>query len=406
MAGEPEVLMEFSGAGGSGSVLLNRASKLNSLNLNMIRLLHGVVDELDRRAGQLGCMVMSGAGGKAFCAGGDVAEIRAEGMAGGTLPADFFMDEYAVVFRLASLFERTGCCLVSLWDGITMGGGVGLSVHGPIRIVTEKTVFAMPEMAIGLFPDVGATQKLGRLPIGGAVGMYLGATGTRLNAWDCLKSGLATHFVPSAAIPRLRELLTSAFSGNVTGPAGLAACEAAIREAAAGAEPSDKGAALTKENVEVIDRCFSAATLEEIMTRLAAESGDFAAKTLTTMKQSCSPTSCKVTIRGIREHSAKDVSLGHCLQVEYRLAVRFTTRPQPHSDFWEGIRAVLVDKDRKQNWSPNWDELAKIDDKALDLYFSPLGPEYSRGELLVDHLTAWSEAERKPFVEPVLRAKL
>lgn len=405
MATQPEVLMDFHSDGGLGSVLLNRASKLNSLNLNMIRLLHGVMDEFDRRAGQLGCMIMSGAGGKAFCAGGDVAEIQVEGKVGGSLPADFFQEEYAVVFRLATLFERTGCCQVSLWDGITMGGGVGLSAHGPIRVVTEKTLFAMPEMAIGLFPDVGATQKLGRLPMGGAVGMYLGATGTRLNAWDCLKAGLATHFVPSASIPRLRELLAGACRG-ATGPAALAACDAAIREAAAGAEPSADGAALTSANVAVIDRCFSAATLEDIIARLAAETGDFAAKTLATMKQSCSPTSCKVTIRAIREHSAPGVSLGHCLQVEYRLAQRFATQPQPLSDFWEGIRAVLLDKDRKQKWSPGWDELSKIDDKALDLYFSPLEAGHVRGELVVDHPAAWSEAERKPFPEPVRKAKL
>merc|ERR1719215_1659786 len=111
---------------------------------------------------------MDGAGGKAFCAGGDVQAVRAEALVGGSLPHDFFYEEYAVVGRLATMLERTGCCQLSLWDGIIMGGGVGLSAHGPIRVVTEKTVFAKPEMAIGLFPDVGATQKLGRLPIGGA----------------------------------------------------------------------------------------------------------------------------------------------------------------------------------------------------------------------------------------------
>ncbi|CAE8588155.1 unnamed protein product, partial [Polarella glacialis] len=156
----PEVLSKFEGHGASGSVLLNRPSKLNALNLNMIRLLHDVMEEVDYRKGRLGCLIMEGAGGKAFCAGGDVVKVREESMNGGTLPQDFFYEEYAVVFRLATLYERTGCCQVSLWDGVTMGGGVGLSAHGPFRVVTEKTVFAKPEMAIGLFPDVGSTHKL------------------------------------------------------------------------------------------------------------------------------------------------------------------------------------------------------------------------------------------------------
>mmetsp|Transcript_78472 Transcript_78472/g.233786 ORF Transcript_78472/g.233786 Transcript_78472/m.233786 type:complete len:406 (+) Transcript_78472:46-1263(+) len=403
---EPEVLARFDDGGGLGTLTLNRASKLNALNLNMIRLLHLAVDDVERRAGRLSCIIMDGAGGKAFCAGGDVAEVREQAMAGGSLPADFFYEEYAIVHRLATLRQRTGCCQVSIWDGITMGGGVGLSSHGPFRVATERTVFAKPEMAIGFFPDVGSTHKLGRLKLGFSVGLYVGITGSRLTAWDCLRAGLATHFVPSASVPKLRELLVRKCTPGLTGDAAAAACEEALREAAAGAEPSPTGAVLTDENVAVIDRCFGAPTLEEIVARLRAEPGDFAAATLRTMEASCSPTSCKVTLKAMRDFSKEGTTIGHALQIEYRLSQRFTTRPQPESDFYEGIRAVLVDKDRKQRWQPGWSELSQVSDEKVAFFFSPLEPGHRRGELLLDDPKLWSEAGRKPFPAPIVRSKL
>ncbi|CAK0790779.1 unnamed protein product [Prorocentrum cordatum] len=359
---EPEVLLRPEDGSRVASITLNRASKLNALNLNMIRLLHRAVDEVDRRAGRFGCIVLDGAGGRAFCAGGDVADVRAEGMAGGSLPADFFMEEYALVHRLASMPERTGCCQVSIWDGIVMGGGVGISAHGAIRIATERTLFAMPEMAIGFFPDVGLTFKLSRLPLGLCVGLYIGMTGARLGPWDCMRAGLATHFVPSASIPSLRKLLGSRLSGVGGGAAEQeAACMACASEAGAGEmPPRPTNAVLTKENVAVIDRCFAAPTLEGIFAALRAETGQFAAATLQSMVAACSPTSCKVTLRAMHAFAAEGVGLGHALSMEYRLALRFSTRPQPMSDFFEGVRAVVVDKDRRQSWRPGWSQLAEV----------------------------------------------
>lgn len=399
--GEPEILASFDEASGIADITLNRAAKLNALTINMMRLMHGAIDQIDQRSGKLGCMIMHGAGGKAFCAGGDVQTIQEQAMVGGSLPADFFYEEYAVVYRLATMFERTGCCQVSLWDGIVMGGGVGLSSHGPIRIVTEKTVFAMPEMNIGLFPDVGATYELSRLKVSANVGIYLGCTGSRLKAWDCLRSGFGTHFVPSANMPKLRALLVSKCKAGVTGPAAKAAIEEAIREAAAGVEPSASGAVLTHEHLSIIDKCFSAPTVEGILTRLRAEPGEFAQTTLATMLKSCSPVSCKVTLKAIRDSASPDVSIGQALSLEYRLSQRFTTRPQPHSDFWEGIRAVLVDKDRKQKWQPGWDELAKITDEKVAEFFSALESNHSRGELMCDG--SWAEGRRKPFPQVILK---
>lgn len=382
---EPEVLVAFDACGGVGYVTLNRASKLNALNMNMIRLLHTAVDQIEQRSGKLGCVIMDGAGGKAFCAGGDVAAIRADALQGGPLPADFFFEEYSLVYRLATLFQRTGCCQVSLWDGITMGGGVGLGAHGPIRVVTEKTAFAKPEMNIGLFPDVGSTHLLGRLKAGAAVGVFVGCTGPRLTAADCLRAGLATHFVPSARIPMLRDLLVKNCATGETGAEALAACEKALREAAAGATAPTEGAVLTDENLAVIERCFGVLTLEEIVARLQAEApaSAFAARTLKTLEQ-CSPTSCKVTLRALRDFASADVTLGRALQLEYRLSQRFTTRPQPLSDFYEGVRAVVVDKDRKQRWQPGWDDLGSVTDERVAAFFAPLEPGHQRGELEPD----------------------
>jgi len=400
------VLASFDSGGGLGTITLNRASKLNALNLNMIRLLHLAMDEVEQRASKLSCLVMDGAGGKAFCAGGDVAEVREQSLAGGSLPADFFFEEYAIVHRLATLRQRTGCCQVSVWDGITMGGGVGLSSHGPFRVATERTNFAKPEMAIGFFPDVGSTHKLGRLKLGFSVGLYVGITGARLTARDCLRAGLATHFVPSARIPKLRELLLRKCAPGLSGDAAAAACEEALREAGGGAEPPEAGAVLTDANVAAINRCFSAPTLEEIVARLRAEPGDFAAETLRTMEASCSPTSCKVTMKAMQDFAKEGTTIGHTLQIEYRLSQRFTTRPQPLSDFYEGIRAVLVDKDRKQKWRPSWTELGQVTDEQVAAFFAPLEAGHRRGELHLEDPGLWSVAKRKPFPEVIVRSKL
>jgi enoyl-CoA hydratase/carnithine racemase len=399
---EPEILCSFDDANGIGCVTLNRAKKLNALNLNMIRLLHEAIDKIDQKSAKLSCVIMDGAGGKSFCAGGDVEAVRAEALVGGSLPADFFYEEYGVVYRLATMYDRTGCCQVSLWDGIVMGGGVGLSAHGPIRVVTEKTVFAKPEMSIGFFPDVGSTHLLGRLDH--SVGVFIGCTGSRLTAWDCIRCGLATHYVPSANIRKLRDLLVSKCRQGLTGVAARAACEEAVLEAGAGAQPSSSGAVLTDEHVGVIGKCFSAPTLEEILERLRADPGDFAQATLKTMRTSCSPTSCKVTLRAIRDFAAPNVSIGHVLSMEYRLSQRFCTRPQPLSDFYEGIRAVLVDKDRKQKWQPGWDSIQEITEEMVAAFFVPLESNHRRGELVCDEM--WVEARRKPFPMPLLKSNL
>ncbi|CAE7237970.1 hibch [Symbiodinium sp. CCMP2592] len=401
-----EVLTQFSPDCGACEITLNRPDKLNALNLNMIRRLHEAVDKVDAKLGKVGCLIMDGAGGKAFCAGGDVQMIREEGLAGGSLPADFFFEEYGIVFRLATLLERTGCVQVSLFDGITMGGGVGLSTHGPFRIVTEKTRFAMPEMAIGLFPDVGATQILSRLKAGPAVGLFLGITGTNISAWDCLEAGVATHYVPSARLPELREKLLSRFRPGLVGAAAMKLCEEIIAETSSRSSARSENPVLSAENLSVINRCFNAPTVEEIVVRLRAETCGFAAETLQKMFRSCSPTSCKVTLQAMQDLQRTPRSIGEVLQIEYRLSQRFTTRPQPLSDFFEGIRAVLVDKDRKQKWTPSWDSLDEVTEAKVSEFFSPLDAGHSRGELHLEDIFAFSESRRSAFPEVHLKSKL
>jgi enoyl-CoA hydratase/carnithine racemase len=191
----------------------------------MIRQLRTVYNEWVVKPTAVKVILMEGAGDKAFCAGGDVAAVQRECIAGGTLPADFFFEEYELNNIIATMFDRRGVVQIAIWDGITMGGGVGLSVHGKFRVATEHTVFAkpgtqcvilravrcmprammngnMPETAIGLFPDVGGTHVLSRVCGGLPVGLYIGLTGVRLGAADCLATGLATHYIPRCSGPR------------------------------------------------------------------------------------------------------------------------------------------------------------------------------------------------------------
>ena len=160
-------------------VLLNRPSKFNALSIGMVRTLNPMYDKWLSGGSPINCIYMHGAGTKAFCAGGDVAEIREQVISGGPLPQDFFFEEYQLNHKIATAFEQA-VVQVSVWDGVTMGGGVGLSLHGKIRIATENTLFAMPECGIGLFPDVGGTYALSRLTASRAVGLYIALTGCRL----------------------------------------------------------------------------------------------------------------------------------------------------------------------------------------------------------------------------------
>jgi len=363
-------------------VTLNRPSKFNALNLDMVRTMHPWWDHYLSKKSPIKCIIMDGAGEKAFCAGGDVAAIQQQVLnpSLGTLPSDFFYEEYQLNYKIATSYEHHGVIQVSLWDGVTMGGGVGLSVHGKFRVATERALFAMPETGIGLFPDVGGTYELSRLRGGIPMGLYLALTGIRLGAEDCVWSGLATHYVPSSNIPDLKQAIINL--GDDSGD--VEKVEKVIIDISNNAQPPTEG----KNNIPKlaphlaeIERCFSAPTPELILIQLDREGkeSEWAVKTAAILRK-MSPTSVKITMEAVIRASAPEFTIGQALMNEYRLSQRFM-RPQPHSDFTEGIRAVLVDKTHDPKWKP--ETLEEIDEDIVEEFFSPLDKNHLRGELML-----------------------
>ncbi len=347
----------FGREGGVATVTLNRPQALNAFTLGMYRafdpVLRGWADDPGIHA-----VVIRGAEGRAFCAGGDIRAIydAGRGIAGDpTLTSRFFWEEYELIRRI----HRYAKPYIAIIDGITMGGGAGVSVNGRYRIATERTMLAMPETGIGLFPDVGATRFLNLCP--GHIGRYLGLTGARLGPADALYCGFATHFVPRERVSALIEAL--ARGGEVAATlAGVAA---------------DPGAAPLAARRAAIDRSFAGETVEAILDALAreaaADGGDaaWAAETRAGLMAK-SPTSLKITLRQLVVGRGYDIEAA--LALEYRLTQHVT---RGH-DFYEGVRAVLVDKDQQPRWQPA--SLAAVTEAMVDGYFAPLGD----GELRFD----------------------
>ncbi|CAM3675578.1 enoyl-CoA hydratase/isomerase family protein [Corallococcus sp. ZKHCc1 1396] len=342
-----DVLLETRGA--VGLVTLNRPRALNALSLGMCRALH---PRLDAWAADpaVKAVVIRGAGGKAFCAGGDVRAVagsvdRPEGEA--SLSREFFQAEYALNHRIHH-FPKP---FVALVDGICMGGGLGLSMHGGFRVVTERLLLAMPETAIGIFPDVGGGWFLPRFP--GETGTYLGLTGARCDAADAVWLGYATHRVESS---RMEEVLDALVAADWSAPA-----HHAVAHVLAGflAEP---GTSALEARADAIARCFRGDRVEDILAALEREGSTWAEQTRATLLR-MSPTSLKVTLRQLREGRGRDYDA--MARVEYRLSQALTARP----DFREGIRAVLVDKDQQPRWSPA--TLAEVTDAEVEACFAP-----------------------------------
>jgi enoyl-CoA hydratase len=334
---------------GDGLVVvgLNRPRALNALTLDMVRALDaGLRAWRDDPAAH--AVLIKGAGERAFCAGGDI-RLLYELLVreGPEVAAGFYAVEYPMNARLHHLPKPW----IALLDGITMGGGVGISVHGSHRIATERTVFAMPETGIGLFPDVGATYVLPRLP--GAIGMYLGLTGARLGAADCLHVGLATHFVPAA---RLGELEAALAAADLS--AGPAAVDRVLEGFAA--DPGPPGLPALRER---IDAAFGAPTLAAVLENLAAGADDFARAQLEAIGTKA-PLSLAVTFRQLRE--GRRLDFDNAMRLEYRLVHRFM---EGH-DFREGVRALIVDKDNRPRWRPA--RLDEVSEAAVDACFAPL----------------------------------
>ncbi|NMO20840.1 enoyl-CoA hydratase/isomerase family protein, partial [Pyxidicoccus fallax] len=292
-------------------------------------------------------------GGRAFCAGGDVRAVAASlGTATGNererLSREFFRAEYALNHRIHH-FPKP---FIALVDGVCMGGGLGLSIHGAYRVVTEKLVLAMPETAIGLFPDVGGGWFLPRFP--GESGTYLGLTGARCNAADALWLGYATHHVESARLDAVLEALVGADWGSE-------AARAVVERVLAGFH-ADAGTSTLAVQHPAIDRCFAAERVDDILQALEAEGTPWAQETWATLMRMC-PTSLKVSLHQLRMGRTRDYD--EMAAVEYRLSQSMTARP----DFREGIRAVLVDKDQKPRWHPA--TLSDVTDAEVEACFAP-----------------------------------
>lgn len=320
VATEASVLTEV--AHGVGRIVLNRPRVLNVLDTGMIAAIGRALTAW-REDPAVRLVTIEGAGGRAFCAGGDVRRIRDNVLRGDAAASEAF---FAAEYRVNRMIAEYPKPYVALIDGLSMGGGLGLSVHGSHRVVTEHAVLAMPETAIALFPDVGGSYFLPRLP--GRLGLYLALTGARLGPGDAIYAGLATHYVPRAGLAALR--------------AGLAREGVAALAAAAHPPPES----LLARDREAIDRCFAADEVMAIIRALEAEGTEWARRTLATLRQ-MSPTSLCVTAELLRRGAT--MSLAACLEMELRL----TRKVIVHPDFAEGVRAQLVDKTRDPKWQPS-----------------------------------------------------
>ncbi|KAI9799848.1 MAG: hypothetical protein M1833_003770 [Piccolia ochrophora] len=354
------------------TVELNRPKKLNSLNGSMARKIIPRLKEWEK-SDMAGVIIMKGAGDKAFCAGGDVAALaqyNTEGPQGQKKSADYFALEY----RLDHLIATYSKPYVAFMDGITMGGGVGLSVHAPLRIATERTVFAMPETTIGFFPDVGGSFFLPRLD--GEVGTYLALTSERLSGVNVFYSGIATHYLHSSSLPDLESRLSElTFPDYTPLPDRLRTISSTISEFNTGLPPNEP-IHLAGPLRSAIDSCFRASSVQDIVSALRSlpsssppEISSWADKTLTTLS-SRSPTSLRATLRLLRLGPTS--SIATCFQREHALAAAFMAHP----DFTEGVSARLIRKPPQQpKWQPSSLDAASPNDKDIDALFRNVPPE-------------------------------
>lgn len=315
--------------GSVGRITLNRPEALNALNQEMVdALVKALLAWRDDDA--VKAIVVDGAGGKGFCAGGDIRMLAESGRAGGEEAWKFWRDEY----QLNTLIAEYPKPYIALIDGITMGGGVGISVHGSHRVAGDRTVFAMPETGIGFHPDVGGAYFLPRLK--GETGMWMGLTGARLKAADSLAAGVATHYVPSDR----QEALIAALESADLDADGEAVED--ILEAHAG----DPGASDLALLGGLIDAAFAGDDLAEMKARLEAAGDGWSAKQLSILN-SKSPTSCAVTLEALRRGAG--LELREVMAQDLRVSMRLLA---DGSDFYEGVRAVIIDKDNAPQWNP------------------------------------------------------
>lgn len=343
---EPEVLIRREGR--AGRITMNRPKALNALTLGMVRAMTPALqawkDDPD-----IALVILDGTGDRALCAGGDVRWLYDSRVDGSGDARTFWREEY----ELDALIHRYPKPYVAIMDGIVMGGGIGISAHaqGGTRIVTERSQLAMPETSIGLVPDVGGTLLLSRAP--GAVGSYLGLVGERMHGAGTIYAGFADVFVPSERLPSLKaELCTDATRsvGEII---------------AAHAEPAPHSR--LSDHAAEINRTFDADRVETIVARLEAEGTEWAAATRKALVER-SPLALSAALAAIRNARTLP-TLEACLAVEYRLC----TRLFENGEFIEGVRALIVDKDKSPKWNPP--TLAEVSPQLVAGLLAPLPAE-------------------------------
>jgi enoyl-CoA hydratase len=339
MSEEAEILYERRGA--VGLITLNRPKALNALTHAMCVSMKA---QLATWTGDdaVKCIVIQGTGERAFCAGGDIRTLYDSGRAGTPYAVEFYRDEYL----LNAAIKHYPKPYVALLRGFVMGGGVGVSLHGSHRIADESMLFAMPETGIGLFPDVGGSFFLPRLP--GETGMYLGLTGTRFKTGDALLAGLATHFVPAAK----RETLLAQLADGRSPDSAL---KELSKQTAAEVLPD------LQTNIDVI---FSHSSVEALLAALDADASAWAGETAKAIRTK-SPTATKLAFRQIR--NGKTLGFDDCMRMEFRMVHRVIAG----HDFYEGVRATIIDKDGAPKWKPA--SLAEVGERDIGAYFESLG---------------------------------
>ncbi|MFE0267613.1 enoyl-CoA hydratase/isomerase family protein [Nocardiopsis alba] len=341
MTDDSKVLLRVEGT--LARATLNRPRAINALDHEMVLLLSDALDGWEKD-GSVVAVLIDGAGERGLCAGGDVRAMRDSALAGDDRAARFWRDEYLLNARIA----RYGKPYIAFMDGVVMGGGVGVSAHGGVRVVTERSKVGMPETTIGFVPDVGGTYLLSRAP--GELGTHLALTSTAVGPADAVHVGLADHHVPSERLPELAVALTAIDS------------ESAIAEVVARFVEEPAAGTLERDR-EWIDACYASDDAEEIVARLRAHGAPEAAEAAATI-ESRSPTSVKTTLAALRR-ARRAGSLEEVLEQEYRVSCAALNGP----DMAEGIRAQVVDKDRNPAWTPS--TLAEVDDADVERAFAP-----------------------------------
>lgn len=336
---DKEVFFEVKGT--LGLITLNRPKALNALTLSMVREIHPQLKKWENDSSVKNILIKA-EGEKAFCAGGDIRALHDWGKNNDEEAVGFYREEYI----LNQYIKRYPKPYISLVNGIVMGGGVGLSVHGSHRIAGENYSFAMPETGIGLFPDVGGSFFLPRLSF--EAGTYLALTGNRIKAADAIFLGTATNFIKSENFSNLINDLS--------------------KEENDPKEIIDKysvepGESEFREISQFCNKIFKADTVEKIIENLTEENSDLSKKILSIIDQK-SPTSLKVALKSLR--LGKSISFEECMQMEFRMV----NKVMNDHDFYEGVRALIIDKDNNPSWKPG--NISEVEENFVDKFFSSL----------------------------------